>query len=121
MVQRRAARYVMGNYHNISSVTKMLDQLKWETLVQRRSNVRLVNFFKIQNSLIAVPIPSIMTFKERPRPGYPHQYLIPHCTTDAYIQSFFPRAMRQWNGLPLSIASMSSLSQFSTALSSPPL
>ena len=118
MVQRRAARYVMGNYHNTSSVSKMLDQLKWETLMQRRSRVRLINFYKIQNSLIAVPI---MAFKERPRPGHPHQYLIPHCTTDAYIKSFFPSAMRQWNGLPLTITSLSSLSEFSTALFSHPL
>jgi hypothetical protein len=118
MVQRRAARFVMNRYHNRSSVSEMLEQLKWESLVHRRAVARIKNFFKIQNCLIAVPIPSCMIFSQRPRPGHPHQYLIPHCNTESYRQSFFPRALRQWNGLPVNITSLSSIPQFSAALPS---
>ena len=35
-VQRRAARFVSGRYHNISSVSDMISNLKWETLEQKR-------------------------------------------------------------------------------------
>ena len=35
MVQRRAASYVLNRYHNRSSVTDMLNHLKWETLAHR--------------------------------------------------------------------------------------
>jgi hypothetical protein len=34
MVQRRAARYVVNRYHNTSSVTSMLKELKWPTLLR---------------------------------------------------------------------------------------
>ena len=35
MIQRRAARWVTGRYHNTSSVTDMLHSLDWRTLGQR--------------------------------------------------------------------------------------
>ena len=40
-VQRRAARFVMGNYHYTSSVTEMLNSLKWSSISFR------VNTFKL--------------------------------------------------------------------------
>ena len=56
MVQRRAARFTLGRFHNLSSPTEMLQQLQWETLVHRRRIARLVMFFKIQHGLVAVPL-----------------------------------------------------------------
>ena len=41
MVQRIAARYVLRRYHNISSVSDMLDHLQWPTPAQRRCCYRL--------------------------------------------------------------------------------
>ncbi len=38
MVQRRAARFVTKRYHNTSSVTDMLADLKWEKLTERSSD-----------------------------------------------------------------------------------
>jgi hypothetical protein len=37
-VQRRAARYVYNNYDYSSSVTTMLENLKWQPLEERRMN-----------------------------------------------------------------------------------
>ena len=38
MEQRRAARYATNHYRNISSITDMLDNLEWETLVKKNKN-----------------------------------------------------------------------------------
>jgi hypothetical protein len=40
--QRRAARFVNGDYSRESSVTSMLKELKWPTLQQRRTNTKMV-------------------------------------------------------------------------------
>ena len=46
MVQRRAARWMTGRYHNISSVTDMLHSLNWRSLEQRRVDSRLSMLYK---------------------------------------------------------------------------
>ena len=118
MVQRRAARFVLGRYHNTSSVSEMLNQLQWESLEHRRKVACLVMFYKIQHSIVAIQMPSVVSIPERPRPGHPHQFQVPFCSTEAYRQSFFPKCIRLWNALPVSIAYQSSLPLFKTALSS---
>ena len=46
-VQNRAARFVTGNYNfETGSMTKFLEQLKWESLKQRRKGSRLILFYK---------------------------------------------------------------------------
>ena len=118
MVQRRAARFALNEYDRTSSVTEMLNRLNWESLEHRRRKARLVVFYKIQYFLIAVPIPPIVIRPDNPRPGYPHHFRIPYCSTEAYKQSFFPRTIKNWNDLPYSIACQGSLTLFQTALSS---
>ena len=54
MVQRRAARWVTGRYHNTSSVSEMLRSLDWRSLEQRRVNSRLSMLFKIRHHLVAI-------------------------------------------------------------------
>ena len=116
MVQRRAARFTLGRFHNQSSVTDMLQQLEWETLEDRRRKARLTMFFKILMCMVAVPLPPIVTRPPRPRPGYPHHFLIPFCRTEAYKLSFFPHTLTQWNDLPVSIASQTRLPPFKSDL-----
>ena len=118
MVQRRAARFVLGRYHNTSSVSDMIQQLQWESLESRRRTACLVMFYKTQNGLVAVNQPLLVCRPERPRPGYPHQFQVPFCSTEAFRQSFFPKSIRLWNALPATIACQSSLSLFKAALAS---
>jgi hypothetical protein len=54
MVQRREARYVVNRYHNASSVTSMLEELKWPTLEERRKRARLILMYKIVNGLVKI-------------------------------------------------------------------
>ena len=53
MVQRRAARWVTGRYHNTSSVSDMLCSLDWRSLEQRRVDSRLIILYKLRNPLVA--------------------------------------------------------------------
>ena len=55
-VQRRAARFVKSRYTRYSSVSDMLDELRWAPLSQRRQKAQLILFYKIINSLAQVPL-----------------------------------------------------------------
>ena len=57
MVQRRAARFVTGQYNRYQSVISMLQELKWTSLQQRRQEQRLVNLYKCVNNINALQIP----------------------------------------------------------------
>ena len=104
MVQRRAARFVLSRYNSTSSVTEMFGRLQWKTLKQRRKRAGLVVFYKIQYALVAIPLPPIVIRSETQRPGYPHQYRLPFCRTEAYKESYFQRVISHLNALPPSIA-----------------
>ena len=54
MVQRRAARWVTGRYHNTSSVSDILRGLDWRSLEQRKVDFKLTIFYKIRNHLVAI-------------------------------------------------------------------
>ena len=117
MVQRRAARLTLSRFHQTSSVTEMLQDLEWDSLQCRRKRSDLMMFYKIQHQMVAVHMPSIVSRPHRPRPNSPHHFRVPYCTTESYRNSYFPRAVREWNDLPSPLASMDSLPSFKTALS----
>jgi hypothetical protein len=48
-VQRRAARFVTGNYNTASNVTTMLNHLNWDTLQQRRLRTKAIMMYRIIN------------------------------------------------------------------------
>ena len=51
MIQHRAARWVLGRYDRLDSVTDMLSTLKWRSLELRRSHARLCLLYKQCNGL----------------------------------------------------------------------
>ena len=53
-VQRRAARYTTGRFHNTSSVTSMLDHLDWDSLETRRNIAKVTMLYKITHNLVAI-------------------------------------------------------------------
>ena len=102
-IQRRAARYVTGNWHNRSSVSDMIEDLGWDSLAERRRKSRLTLMYKIQNNLVAVngseffsPLRSKHT-----RSYHPQKIAVFAPNTDIFKYSFFPRTVLDWNGLPL--------------------
>ena len=58
-VNRRAAHYVIGDYHRLSSVSGMLWSLGWSTLEDRRREARLTLFYKIVKGEIAVSLEDV--------------------------------------------------------------
>jgi len=54
---RSAARFVVGNYDFLSSVTGILNRLKWCSLDVRRQVNRLVMFHKILQGSVALNLP----------------------------------------------------------------
>ena len=46
MVQRRAARFVTNDYAYASSVSDIIAELGWHSLADRRSDIRLITFFR---------------------------------------------------------------------------
>ena len=48
-VQRKAARYVQGNFSKYDSVTLMINKLGWQSLETRRKINRLGGIFKVMN------------------------------------------------------------------------
>ncbi len=95
-VQRRAARFVMRRYHNTSSPTAMLEDMKWPSLQNRRRAARLSMLYRIHNNLVCTdgikaalhPAPS------RQRRGHNQQFAIPHCRTQYRQQAFLPRTIK---------------------------
>ena len=117
MVQRGSARFVMGDYHTISSVTTMLTNLDWNTLQERRAQAKAVMMFRIVNNLVDIPttylIPAATTIR-----GHSHKFLVPYARTSTYQQSFFPDSIRIWNSLPQHVISCNSLESFKGELQS---
>ena len=55
MVQRRAARFVTADYRRRHSVTVLLNQLQWQTLLQRRTHSKVTMLYRIHHQLVAIP------------------------------------------------------------------
>ncbi len=117
-VQRRAARFVKGDYSYRSSVTAMLQDLGWTNLADRRRDLRLALFYKVVNELVAVPTDGILISADN-RTRSSHHLKFKHLAsnTSQYQHSFFPRTIPQWNSLPVASVEAESLASFKTCLS----
>ena len=92
-VQRRAARFVTGNYnYETGSMTGILGQLKWESLKKRRKDNRLILLYK---GLKGKAMYQQMTLS--PKLGVVGISTL--ANTDVYKGSFFPQTIRDWNAL----------------------
>ena len=52
IVKHRAARWTLNRHHNTS---RMLEDIQWQTLEQRRTDCRLVLLFQITHGLVQIP------------------------------------------------------------------
>lgn len=111
MIQRSAARYVQNDYNHTSSVTHMLRELKWPSLEQRRRQATLTMLHKIHNKEVYVDHSHLTHTRN-------NNFLIPHSKTQHHINSFFPRAIRLWNGLPTELKDIPSSQAFCSGVNS---
>ena len=117
MIQRKGARFVHSDYARTSSVTPMLNTLKWPSLKTRRTRNRLSLLFKAVNGSIALNtdhlIPTTRNTRRNAGDLNFHQ-LQPRTNTFKY--SYFPRTVVDWNALPNSAKTSSSVSSFKSSL-----
>ena len=114
-IQRRAVRFVKNDYSRQSSVTSMMKDLNWQPLSERRRDQRLTLFFKIVNSLVAIPA----DFQFNPRPSRNRNsknIILPACNTDIFKNLFIPRTISDWNSLPENIVTCETLDSFKKAI-----
>ena len=119
MVQRRAARFVMSDYNQQSSVSLMLQKLQWQSLNERRAHSKTIMLYRIMNCLVAIPAapPYVFLSSEGTR-GHHLQLRQQHCRILTYQHSFFPSVVHLWNALPAEVVSASSIEAFKHHLSS---
>ena len=105
-MQKRAARFVTGNYnYETGSMTGILGQLKWEFLKKRRKDNRLILLYKDLKGKASVPTDDLIPKTRRCRNQRSMAFQTPIANTDVYKVSFFPQTIRDWNALPDSLIS----------------
>ena len=113
MVQRRAARFVFNNYSRDASVSETIKELGWRSLQQRRADNMLTMMYKIIHGYVSVDFTDeLIPVTIYTRYLHPHCFLLP-TEEKAYLQnSFLPRTIRQWNRLPVEVATAATPASF---------
>ena len=91
-IQRRAARFVRGDYSRTSSVSSITRELGWASLQSRRTVHDLTLFYKIHSGAVIIQFPpELVSTVRRTRAGQQHNRTFIHpCTSvDSYKYSFF--------------------------------
>ena len=114
-VQIEAARICTGAT-KFCNIQKILQDLKWESLAERRKKHRLILFYKMTNSLTPSYLSTILPQNE-PTYNLRNMRSVPS-RTQAHNTSFLPSTIRDWNSLPLHIRQSTSLSTFKQSLNS---
>ena len=110
MVQRRAARFVAGDYRTTSSVSRIIERLQWPSLEVRRKRAKVTMLYRVVHQLAEVTVePLVPTATASTTRGHQFRFQIPHSRLQSHQQSFFPSAIRQWNSLPASVVNATSL------------
>ena len=119
-VQRRSARYVMGDYSWYNSVTPMLNTLGWESLEARRAKSQVTMLYRITNNHVDIPSSAYLIPTQPTSRGHSCRFFQPYCRTVVFQRSFFPSAIGIWNRLPESLVSSPSLEGFKAGLAAHP-
>ena len=117
MVQRRAARFVKSDYRRTTSVSAILRDLKWPTLESRRTLNRLKILHNSINGVLAVPTTDLRISNRTTRynTGSSKVFTAISTSSDAYKYSFFPRTIKDWNGLDDDTRNLPTIGSFCSA------
>ena len=120
-VQNRAARWAKGkSKFEACSVSALQRELGWAQLSDRRRHHRLSILYKIRNGLLAVD-PGSIDLEPNLRSGKHNMYKQPGARRkeSPIWRQFVFRTVREWNGLPASVAEAGSLDIFKSRLVAP--
>jgi hypothetical protein len=101
-VQRRAARFVCGDYRRTTSVTGLLQHLGWQSLEHRRLLSQVTLMYKIHTGLVDIVFPDMIQPACSAITRYCHSQKLQHiqCNILVFRYSLFPRMIPVWNSLP---------------------
>ena len=102
----------MNDYHPTSSVTDMINKLKWNSLNHRRDTIRLQMMYKIIHRIVDLNLPDYITFNRRITRRNDYKLTMPFTRIDSYKFSFFPATVTLWNQLPNEAASATLINVF---------
>ena len=93
-----------NDYSRFSHVSPIIKALGWDSLEYRRLTNQVFMFYKIYKGLVGISLPPEVTCNTRVS-------RLPNCApfcqlatlNDTYKYSFYPRAIRTWNSLSLSL------------------
>ena len=108
-VQKRAARFVTGNYKYETG------QLKWESFKKRRKDNKLILLFKGLKGKASIPTDDFIPKTRSGRNQQSRAFQTPIANTDVYKCNFFPQSIRDWNVLPDSLISSAEVVKDSVA------
>ena len=111
-VQKRAARFVTGNYkYETGSMTGILEKLKWESLKKKRKGNRLILLYKGLKGKASIPTDDLIPKTRRGRNQHSKAFQTPVANTDVYKCNFFFQTIRDWNVLPDSLISSAEITE----------
>jgi len=91
----------------------MLQLLQWPTLQERRYKSRLSLLYKVKNNSVALQIPSYYrTCHNETRLHHQSSSILPYIRISAYMNSFYPRTINEWNALLSNVVTSNSLTEF---------
>ena len=120
-INRKAARVVYNKSYRDKDVspTKLIADLGWKTLAERREQQRLTMIYRIVNGLIAIPPTHLSKPIREGTRGHSKKFQELGAEVDPVKFSFYPRTIRQWNSkLREETVSAQSIDSFKTSLSS---
>ena len=83
---------------------------KWGSLQKRRKDNRIILLYKGLKGRAKIPTDDLIPKNRRCRNQHSLAFQIPSASTNAYLHSFFPQTIRDWNELPDSLISSAELS-----------
>ena len=112
-IQRQAARFCKNNYsREPGSVTKLLQELGWETLKTRRKAKGITTLYKMEHNIIDIPLDQHIKHNTRCSRKHNSQFLQIRHSPNTFGHRFFPPTAKEWNALPSNIISSKSVESF---------
>ena len=91
----KVPKWVLGWFHNRSSVTDMLSFLDWRKLEMRRADIRLL--YKVCHGLVAFDSTQYLQRQSgTAASAHCHRYVRPPAANQLQANAFFPRSIAQW-------------------------
>ena len=89
--QRQAARFCKNDYsREPGSVTKLLQELGWESLQTRRKYKRITTLYKMEHNIIDIPLDQYIMHNTRCSRKHNSQFLQIRHSSNTFGNSFFP-------------------------------